>query len=105
MHAVEISLDLNAGGTSQKLAISAASAQSAAAAASSTENKGAPISYVITPDSNCFVRKGANPTALSDGTDQLLIANQSYRVQLMDGEKMAFITTAAAGFVYITPRA
>lgn len=105
MNSIEISLDLNTGGTSQKIAISATSAQSNAAAAGSSENKGGPIKYVITPDTDCFVRKGANPTAVSDGTDQLLKANTRYRVELMDGEKMAFVTSAAAGFVYITPRA
>jgi acetyl-CoA acetyltransferase len=101
----EITIEITAGGTSQKLAISSTSAQSAAAAAAATENKGAPIKYLVTPDVNCFVRKAANPTAVSDGTDQLLLANNTYRVELMDGEKLAFITTAASGSVYITPRA
>lgn len=105
MNITEISISLNAGGTSQKLAISSTSAQSAAASSLSTESKGQPIPYVICPDTDCFVRKGANPTALSDGTDLLLKANQQYRVELMDGEKMAFVTTAASGNVYITPRA
>jgi hypothetical protein len=105
VNVTEISIALTAGGTSQKLAISSTSAQSAAASSASTESKGQPIPYVITPDTDCFVRKGSNPTALSDGTDHILKANQSYRVELMDGEKMAFITTAASGNVYITPRA
>lgn len=108
MNTTEISLSLNTGGTSQKLAISSTSAQSAAAATNATigETKGEAIPYVICPDTDCFIRKGTNPTALSDGTDgPLLKANQQYRVELMDGEKMAFITTSASGFVYITPRA
>jgi hypothetical protein len=105
VNSIEISLELNTGGTSQKLAISAASAQSNAAAAGSSENKGGPIKYLVTPDTACFVRKGANPTAVADGTDQYLSAGQAYRVELMDGEKMAFITSGATGSVYITPRA
>lgn len=105
MNITEVTVEITAGGTSQKLAISGASAQSAAAAAGTTENKGAPIKYLITPDVTCFVRKAANPTALADGTDQILLANNTYRVELMDGEKLAFITSGAAGFVYITPRA
>jgi hypothetical protein len=105
VNVTEISIGLTAGGTSQKLAISTTSAQSAAAAAASTENKGAPIKYLVTPDVNCFVRKAADPTAVSDGTDQILVANQTYRVELMDGEKMAFITASGSGNVYITPRA
>lgn len=105
MNINEISLELNTGATSQKVAMSTTSAQSAAAASTATESKGMPLKYVITPDANCFVRKGANPTALSDGTDQYLVANQSYRVELMDGEKMAFIVASGTGNVYITPRA
>lgn len=105
MNFTEISMGLTDGGTSQKVAIGIVSAQSAAAAAASTENKGAPIKYLVTPDVTCFVRKGANPTAVADGTDQILIANQTYRVELMDGEKMAFITASGSGNVYITPRA
>lgn len=105
MNISEISLELNAGGTSQKVAMSTTSAQSAAAALATNEPKGAPLKYVITPDAACFIRKGANPTALSDGTDLYLVANQSYRVELMDGEKMAFIVASGTGNVYITPRA
>jgi hypothetical protein len=105
VNVTEISIEITTGGTSQKVAISGTSAQSAAAAASSTESKGVPIRYLLTADVNCFVRKGSNPTAVSDGTDQILIANQTYRVELMDGEKLAFITTAASGNAYLTPRA
>jgi hypothetical protein len=104
MNISEISLTLTAGGTSQKLTVAAlGTQQSAAAAASSTESKGVPIPYVITADAVCFVRKGSNPTAAPD-TDQYLVANQSYRVELMDGEKMSFYSTAGCN-VYITPRA
>lgn len=112
MNINEISLQLNTGGTSAKLAISSTSAPMATAATTTAatatnpgDSKGAAIPYVITPDTACFVRKGTGtPVAVSDGTDQYLAANQSYRVELMDGEKMAFITTSASGNVYITPR-
>ena len=104
MNVVEISIGLTDGGTSQKVAMSTTSAQSTAAAAATGESKGVPIKYLITPDAACFVRKGPNPTAVAD-TDQYLSANQTYRVELMDGEKMAFIMASGTGNVYITPRA
>jgi hypothetical protein len=92
MHTLSISLTANAGGLSTKLAISAVSAQSIACTGSSV---------VLTPDTTCFFRMGANPTALADGTDQILLANNTYRVTVSPGQKLAFIA-GAAGNVYIT---
>lgn len=92
----ELSIDIGAGGTSQVVAISATSAQSAAIASSRA---------VITPTVDCFVRQGSNPTALSDGTDQFLVGGQMYRVSLTAGNKLAFKTATGTGSVYITPGA
>ena len=97
MAGVNISLQISSGGDSTKVAISTASAQSAALVATS---------YLITPDTNCFSRTGANPTAVADGTDIFLLANNQYRVvPLQVGQKIAFITPTGTGNVYLTPNA
>lgn len=94
MHTFSISLTANAGGLSQKVVLSAASAQSAVIAGSAA---------VITPDVNCFMRMGVNPAAVVD-VDQLLLANNTYRVTVSPGQKLAFIA-AGAGNCWITPEA
>jgi hypothetical protein len=49
---------------------------------------------------------GLNPTAVSDGTDQILLANQQYRIiPIIPGYKIAFILAIGTGNVYITPEA
>lgn len=95
VQAINLSFTANGGGTSAKLAISGASAQSAAVALNAT-------ALIVTPDTTCFFRMGANPTALADGTDQILVANQQYRIGVTPGLKLAFITSGSAGNVYIT---
>jgi hypothetical protein len=92
----EQSLIVNDEALSSAVAISAVSAQSAVIASSWA------MIYATTA---CFIRRGANPTALSDGTDQYIPADTLLRVALVAGEKLAFKTTAAAGTVYITPGA
>lgn len=93
-----LSLIATTGGTSSKVAVSTASAQSALISAQYV---------VVIADVNVFFRRGANPTAVSDGTDQLLIANTPYRLvgHKVGGEKYAFITATGTGNVYITPDA
>ena len=93
----EYSMPVHAGGTSQSVAISTTSAQSAALSFGTA---------VVTPTANCFVRQGSNPTALANGTDQYLVANNSYRLTgIVPGNKLAFITGTGTGTVYITPGA
>jgi len=94
---IEGSLIALTGGQSSKVSISSASAASAAFT----------VSMVIaTPTADCFFRQGAAPEALADGTDQLLLANNTYRITgIVSGNKLAFITTGAAGTVYISPGA
>ena len=104
MRVTEISCAVLSGGQSSKVAISTASAQSAAIAAQGGGVTGAAV-VLLTPDTTCFVRYGTNPTALSDGTDQILMANNTYRVDVAPGGKFAFITATGTGFVYITPGA
>jgi hypothetical protein len=95
MHTIAVDTVANAGGTSQKIAISAVSAQSAVMTGSTA---------VVTPDVNCFYRADINPTALSNGTDQILVANKPYRISGVLGLKLAFIA-GGAGNVYITTEA
>lgn len=95
-----ISRQILSGGQSVKVAISTVSAQSPVF----TGNSGIPDNYTVTADVNCFVRMGVNPTAVSDGTDQLLYAGNPYRVTPCPaGSRFAFITSAGAGNVYMTP--
>jgi hypothetical protein len=95
--AQQITLIATSGGTSSKVAVSTTSAQSAAISAQCV---------VVIADVNVFFRRGVNPTALADGTDQLLLANTSYRlVGHKAVEKFAFITATGTGNVYITPDA
>lgn len=99
---VIISRQILAGGQSTKVAISTVSAQSAVFSGNQSGN--IPDNYTITPDVTCFVRMGENPTAVSDGTDQILFAGNSYRVTpCPKGSKFAFITSAGIGNVYLTP--
>lgn len=90
----ELSFEVDQGNRSQKVAISTVSAQSTAMTTPSV---------LCTPDATCFVRQGANPTALATGVDQILLANNTYRLMVVVGNKLAFITAAGTGNVYITP--
>lgn len=95
----QISMTASNGGLSQAVSISSTSAQSAVI----------PSTFcVVYATTDCWMRKGSNPTALSNGTDQFLPANALLR---LDGfapggtDKIAFITSSATGTVYITPGA
>lgn len=97
MSGVLISQHITYGGDSIKVATSIASAQTPILTATS---------YIVTSDTTCFARTGLNPTALSDGTDQILLANVTYRiVPILPGNKIAFILSAGTGNVYLTPDA
>lgn len=82
------------GGTCQSVSISGTSAQSAAITGTLVH---------ITPTVDCFVREAANPTALSNGTDEFLVAYVTQSKSITSGNKLAFKTTAATGTVYIAP--
>jgi hypothetical protein len=96
MELQEISLALGGPGLSQAVSISSTSAQSTAITSGSA---------VVTPTVECFVRYGSNPTAVSDGTDQILLAGVQYRLAFPSGSKLAFKTVSASGTAYITPGA
>jgi hypothetical protein len=88
-------INIAAGGTCQKVAISTTSAVCTALKGNVAH---------VTPTVDCFVRKGApttSPTALSDGTDHLLLANATQEFRVQPGEVLAFITASGSGYVYI----
>ena len=97
--AQELSLVALTGTQSEPVTISATSAESSAILTSTV---------VVTPSVDCFFRQGTDGanTALSDGTDQILLAFNSYRITgVVSGNTLAFKTTGASGTVYVTPGA
>lgn len=99
---VIISKQILSGGQSIKVAISTTSAQSPVFGGNQTGNIS--DNYSITPDVTCFIRMGTNPTAVADGTDQILFAGNTYRVTpCPQGSRFAFITSTGTGNVYLTP--
>jgi hypothetical protein len=93
--AVDNSIPILTGGQSEKIAISGTSAQSSAI----TTDK-----INIYADVDCFVRQGANPVALADGTDQIIPAGVMLRgYEITSGNKLAFIAASTSGNVYLTP--
>lgn len=96
----EVSITPNYGATSQKIALAAAT--SAASTAFAEE-----CYVLVTVKADTFMRTGApgtTPTAVVD-VDQLLVANNAYRVgPLAKDSKLAFISTPG-GDVFITPQA
>lgn len=83
-------------GQSQKITVSTTSTQSA------------PIdstSCTIYSDVDCYVRQGAAPVALSNGSDQFIPAGTFLRLEgITRGNKLGIIG-AAAGTVFLTPGA
>lgn len=92
----EISLVIDAGGRSASVSMSTTSAQTAAS------ETGSGVLYV---SADCFVRSGADPTAVSTGADQFLVGGQQYRVQFHPGHKLALIMASGTGTAYFTPGA
>ena len=90
-----MSIILNlAPGQSQRISISAASTQTSPIDAGSC---------TLYSDTDCYVRQGANPTAVSDGADQFIPANTFLRLSgITRGNKLAIIG-ATTGTVFITP--
>jgi hypothetical protein len=104
----EISVKLDGGGSGAKIAISGASAQSAALSLKSFPTPGgadARDNVLVYVTVDCFVRNGTSPTAVVD-TDVLLPGPGLYRLSgIKDGEKLAFITSGAAGNAWVYPGA
>lgn len=105
MNTVEISATAMSGGQSSKIATSTTSAQSATISRPASVQPGAAASVLITCDVLTFGRydPAGNPTAVSDGTDQVFVPNLPYRIQVAPGGKFAFIVPTGTGNVYLTP--
>lgn len=98
MNVIATSVRIGEGGTAHSVAVSAVSAQSQAIESADV---------VITPTVDVFVRRGANPTAVNNGTDDFLKGSNSYRLRdFQRGQKLAFIKAGADdGTVYVSPNA
>lgn len=99
----EISFQVAQNPNSQKVALSSSASQTAAFSA--VQSKGRALPVMVSPDVDCFVLRGANPSPSADGTCQIMRGGFHYRVHVMDGEKLGFITSGASGSVYLTPEA
>lgn len=97
MQVNEITLVPNIGARSEVVAMTVASAQSSIFSTTAE-------TYVnVTPDATCFFRMGVNPTALSNGTDQILLGSNMYRIgPVPAGYRFALIVASGAGNAYIT---
>lgn len=104
----EISVKLDGGANGAKVAINGTSAQSAALSLKLTPTAGGADvrdSVLVYVTVDCFVRNGTNPTAVVD-TDIPLAGGNIYRLSgIKDGEKLAFITSGAAGSAWVYPGA
>ena len=89
----EESMKVLKGGESVAISISTTSAQSAAILTTNV---------IVYSAVACWLRQGADPTAVSDGTDQYLPAEVQMRlVDITPGNKLAF-KAGASGTVYLT---
>lgn len=103
MYNVEHSFMIPDAATSASFSISGTSAQSPVIVPADSGRVGVPC--VIQTTADCFVRRGINPVALADGTDLAIPAGTMFRTTLAAGERVAVITSGAAGTFRITPGA
>lgn len=90
----ELLYKIAAPGTSQKLTISAVAAQSAAITANIVE---------LSPSIDCYVRAGANPTAVNTGVDHFLMGGTTQFFRFSSGDKISVISELGAGVIHISP--
>ncbi len=100
----DLGADVLAGGQSQKVIVSVASAASAVIAQPVGFPPGVPVPVVLIGDVPFWVRYATAPTAVADGTDQYWPANLPLRTQVIAGKQFGLIA-GGAGNVYITPGA
>jgi hypothetical protein len=96
----EVSIVPNQGGSSERIVLAAATPNNSTL---TIENG----YYLVTVDSLTFIRVGpaVGTVTAAVNVDQVLLANNSYRVGPMSaGQKFGFISTAG-GNVYLTPQA
>jgi hypothetical protein len=95
----EISIRALSGGQSDKVSLSTVSAQTTKQTIIDAEK------VAVFCEFNVFFREGSDPTALSDGTDQIIPGGVWTRITKTPGYKLAFILATGIGAVYITPGA
>lgn len=99
MNNVEYTLAVASPGSSSRLALAGGGAAAVTPLAIGSDTA------VVTSDVDCFFRKSATANATNDGTDQFMVAKNTYRIfGLLASDKLSFNSTAA-GNVYITPGA
>lgn len=81
-------------GTSVDLAVASASAQSSAITATEV---------CLHASTRCFVKAGANPTAVANGDGIPLEAGEKFHLRITSGWKIAAIRDAADGHLNISP--
>ena len=95
MEIYELSCNVSSVGNSQKLVSAGTSVQSTVLTSVASSNSLAPgiqeIICLVTPDATGFILQGTNPVAVADGTCQIVLANNSYRVKIYAGNKVAYI--------------
>jgi hypothetical protein len=101
MNVTEVTMEILSGGQSPPTVISGTSAQTPVVTQAANTSPAQKMKCTFTPDADAFVRKGVNPTAVV-GTDQFVMARNTYRCELAPGERLAFITSGATGNVYFT---
>lgn len=100
MNNIEYTLAAAVPGTSQKISI--VTPGTAVVTAVLPDNTDV---VVVTPKVECFFRRSASANATSDGTDQYLLANNTYRLfGFKSGDRISF-NGPTAGDIYITPGA
>ena len=99
MNTIEYTLAVTAPGLSQKLSLAGGGVAVVTAAPMGFDT------VVVTPMVDCFFRKSATANATADGTDQLLVAKNTYRLfGIAAADKLSF-NGATAGDIYLTPGA
>ena len=107
MEAYEISCNVLDTANSQKVVSAGASTQSTALTAPASNSlvpTQSSIPCLITADAIGFIIQGINPVATNTGTCQIVLANSSYRVKIVAGNKIAYIPLVGSGNLYITPQ-
>lgn len=103
MQTTAITIEALSGGQSTKTATSTTSASLPVVTQPTGLPAGAPIRCAVYSDAVGFIRRGGSPTAVSDGSDQIIPANTLVFVHLMAGERLAIILPTGTGNAYFTP--
>lgn len=80
-------------GTTTRVAVGSASAQSGAITATEV---------MVHASTRCFIKAGANPTAVADGDSIPIEAGEKFHMRITSGHKIAVIRDTTDGFVHIT---